>query len=100
MGINKALGATSGQLILEIMLSNIPALLLGSLLGLAVSDFAGQGLCKGIFSLFGLKKIDFFTPIHWKALTAISIVVVAAITSAVIGLRVRKMKPVEMIVEE
>ena len=100
MGINKALGATSGQLILEIMLSNIPALLLGSLLGLAVSDFAGQGLCKGIFSLFGLKKIDFFTPIHWKALTAVSIVVVAAITSAVIGLRVRKMKPVEMIMEE
>ena len=100
MGINKALGATSGQLILEIMLSNVPALLAGSLLGVLVSDFAGQGLCKGIFSLFGLKKIDFFTPIHWKILTVVSIVVVAAITSAVIGLRVRKMKPVEMITEE
>ncbi|MBR6018600.1 MAG: ABC transporter permease, partial [Lachnospiraceae bacterium] len=100
MGINKALGATSGQLILEIMLSNLPALLLGSLLGVLVSDFAGQGLCKGIFSLFGLKKIDFLTPIHWKALTVVSIVVVAALTSAIIGLRVRSMKPVEMITEE
>ena len=100
MGINKALGATGAQLILEIMLSNIPALLLGSLLGALVSDFAGQGLCKGIFSLFGLKKIDFLTPLHWKALTVVSIVIVAALTSAIIGLRVRKMKPVEMITEE
>ena len=100
MGISKALGETGGQLIMEIMLSNIPALLVGSLLGVLVSDFAGQGLCKGIFSLFGLKKIDFYTPLHWKALTVVSIVVVAAITSAIIGLRVRKMKPVEMITEE
>ena len=100
MGISKALGETGGQLIMEIMLSNIPALLMGSLLGVLVSDLAGQGLCKGIFSLFGLKKIDFFTPIHWKALTVVSIVVVAALTSALIGLRVRTMKPVEMITEE
>jgi len=100
MGISKALGATSGQLILQIMLSNLPAVLLGSLIGVAVSDWAGGALCKAIFSLFGLKKINFSTPICWMVLTAAGILLMAALSSAVMGLRVRSMKPVEMITEE
>lgn len=100
MGISKALGATSGQLVTEIMLSNMPAVLLGSILGIIASEWAGRGLCKGVFSMFGLKKIDFCTPLSWKLFTIVGIVLAALVTSAVIGLRVRSMKPVAMITEE
>lgn len=100
MGISKALGATTGQLVVQIMLSNLPAVLLGSILGVAVSSMVGQYLCKLIFSLFGLKKIAFVTPLCWILLTVVGIVLMAAVSSALIGFRVRKMKPVEMITEE
>ena len=100
MGISKALGATSGQLVLQIMLSNLPAVILGSVIGVAVSEYAGRFLCRTIFSLFGLKKIDFVTPFHWILLTVFGIVIMAAVSAALIGLRVRRMKPVEMITEE
>ena len=100
MGVSKALGATSGQLVLQTMLSNLPAVFLGSVLGTAVSGMAGAALCKFIFSLFGLKKICFVTPFCWIVLTVVGIVLMAAASSALIGLRVRRMKPVEMITEE
>jgi len=100
MGISRAMGATTGQLVSEIMLSNMPAMILGSILGVLFSNFVGGALCKGIFSMFGMKKVAFSTPYYWRAFSVAGIVTVAVITAALIGLRVRKLKPVEMITEE
>ena len=100
MGISKALGATSRQLIVQIMLSNMPAVLLGGLIGLVLSNMIGGRLCVAIFSLFGMKKVCFSTPIVWMIFTLAAIVFMAVASAGVLGLRVRKMKPVEMITEE
>ena len=100
MGISKALGQTSGGMIVQIMLSNIPAILLGAVLGGLVSPAAGSSLVKAIFSMFAIKKIDFgVSPVN-ILLAVAGIVLVALITSAAAGLRVRKLRPVEMITEE
>ena len=100
MGISKALGATSRQLIVQIMLSNLPAVLLGALIGLSLSNMLGSRVCILIFSLFGMRKICFSTPVVWMAFTLAAIVFMAIASAGAIGLRVRKMKPVEMITEE
>ncbi|MBP5160025.1 MAG: FtsX-like permease family protein [Lachnospiraceae bacterium] len=100
MGISKALGQTSRGMLVQIMLSNTPAILLGAIIGGLVSTVAGSGLVKAAFSLFSIKKIDFDISPLYILITVAGIVLIAMITSAAAGLRVRKLKPVEMITEE
>ncbi len=100
MGIDKALGMTSGQQIVQIMLSNLPAVILGSILGVLLAGPAGSALCRVIFSLFGMKKVVFGASFFFKALSATSIILIALITAALMGLRVRRCNPVAMITEE
>ena len=91
---------TSGQQIVQIMLSNLPAVIIGSILGVVLAGPAGSALCRVIFSLFGMKKVCFGGSLFFKTISAASIVLMAAVTAALMGLRVRRMKPVEMITEE
>ena len=100
MGISKALGQTTGGLILQIMLSNIPAILVGSLIGAMLAGAAGRGIVSAAFSLFVIKSVTFDISFRWIVITVIGIIAVAIATSALAGLRVRKLKPVEMITEE
>ena len=100
MGVSKALGQTSGGLILQIMLSNIPAILVGSLIGAMLAGAAGRGIVSVAFSLFVIKSVTFDISYGWIVVTVIGIIAVAIATSALAGLRVRKLKPVEMITEE
>lgn len=100
MGISKAIGQTSGGLILQIMLSNVPAILTGAVLGGIFSSFLGGGLIKVVFSLFAMKKVQFNVPAIDVLITVVGIVVVAILTSAMAGLKVRSLKPVTMITEE
>lgn len=100
MGISKALGQTSGNLITQIMLSNMPAILVGTVIGAIVAPFAGSTLCKTIFSLFVIKDVPFDIPSYYMLITVVGIVLIAVLSSASAGLKVRKLKPVEMITEE
>ncbi|MBQ8950822.1 MAG: ABC transporter permease [Eubacterium sp.] len=100
MGISKALGMTSGQLIAEIMMSNVPTIIVGMLIGTAVSRVAGEKLTVLIFSFFGISHVDFDISFIWMLVTAVGILLVALIASGLSGLKVRRLKPVEMITEE
>lgn len=100
MGISKALGMTSGGLIVQIMLSNIPAIAAGILAGALLAPAAGSRLTILILSLFGIEKIPFHIPAGYMVFTGAAILAVALATAALLGLRVRKINPVEMIAEE
>ena len=100
MGISKALGMTSGQLLVQIMMTNVPAILAGILIGTALSQMAGEKMCVTIFSLFGINHVDFDIPFIWMAITIVGVIAVAMIASGVSGLKIRGLKPVEMIAEE
>ncbi len=100
MGISKAIGQTTGGLIVQIMLSNIPAIIVGAVIGGLVSPIAGSSLVKAMFSFFAIKKIDFAVSPVYIIVTMVGIILAALITSSVAGLRVRNLKPVEMITEE
>jgi len=100
LGVSKALGYTSGQLILQATLSNIPSVIIGIVLGLIVSTFSAEKIMKLLFSLFGFKKAVFFVNPGSYVLAVILIVGIAMITSAMVGRRIRKLEPVKMITED
>ena len=87
MGISKALGVTSRGLIAEIMLSNLPAIALGTVIGAVLSRPAGVGFMKGILAMFGIKKIEYGISIPAILLSVGAILLVALITS---GLETRR----------
>lgn len=100
LGVSKALGFTSKQLIVQVMMSNMPAILIGILAGLVVSPVAGTKLMTTVFFVFGFKKVDFgIRPVSYVA-TAIVIVGVAMMTAALKGRKIKTLEPVKMIMEE
>ena len=100
MGISKALGQTTGGLISQIMLSNMPAILVGGIIGAVFSSLVGGFGVETVFSGFGIKRVCFDIPFVYMLATVAGIVLVAVITSGLAGLKVRKLNPVEMITEE
>ena len=100
MGISKALGQTSGNLISQIMFSNMPAIIVGTLVGSLLAPSVGSSTCKAAFSLFVIKDVPFSIPPYYMIFTVVGIVVIALLTSASSGLKVRGLNPVEMITEE
>lgn len=100
MGINKALGMTSGDLIGQITLSNIPVIITGCLIGALSSGFVGRSMMLIIFSYLGLQKLTLKMPLVLILATVAGIILVAVLTSAFEGLRIRKLIPMEMITEE
>ncbi len=100
LGVSKALGFTSRQLICQVMLSNIPAILIGVSIGLLLSPFLGSRLMIITMAIFGFKKIVFnIAPISYL-LTVIIILSVALLTAAFMGRRIKNLEPVKMITEE
>ncbi len=100
LGVSKALGFTSGQLITQTMLSNLPAILIGVATGLVISPVSGANLMKSAFAIFGFRKAVFTVLPHSYILTALIICGIAMVTAAVMGRRINTLEPVRMITEE
>ena len=100
LGVSKALGFTSGELIRQTMLSNMPSILIGVTIGLIVSPVSGANLMKTAFMIFGFRKAVFTVLPSSYVLTAVIICGIAMATAAVLGRRISSLEPVKMITEE
>lgn len=100
LGVSKALGFTSKQLITQVILSNMPAILIGVIIGLIVSPAAGSKLMVAAFSVFGFRKVELTVEPLSFVLTAVIIIGVAVVTAAFMGRRIKTLEPVKMIMEE
>ena len=100
LGVSKALGFTSRQLIEQVMMSNFPSILIGVAIGLLLSPFLGGKLMVTTMIIFGFKKIDFSIGLLSFILTALIICGVALATAAFMGRRIKNLDPVKMITEE
>ncbi len=100
LGVSKALGFTSGQLIGQVMMANMPAILMGVVIGLCVSPVAGSRLMMLTMAIFGFKKMSFWIAPFSYLLTTVLICGVALATAAFMGRRIKKLEPVKMITEE
>lgn len=100
LGVSKALGYSSGQLIRQTMLSNMPAILIGVAAGLAVSPVSGANMMKTAFTIFGFRKVEFTVLPSSYIISALLICAIAMATAAFLGRRIRTLDPVRMITEE
>ena len=100
LGVSKALGYTSRQLIGQTVISNIPAISIGVAIGLALSKFAGTKGFKFMFGIFGYRKVEFLLSPLSYILATILIIAVAMLTAGIKGRRITTLEPVKMITEE
>ncbi len=100
MGVSKALGQTTRELVTQIMLSNLPAIACGTLIGVVLSQELGKRAVSAAFSLFEMNDIAFQISPIWMFLTVAGILLIAVLTAGFEGLKVKRLIPVEMITEE
>ena len=82
------------------MLSNIPAILIGIVLGLILVTFFGGKVMLLMFTIFGFRKVAFsLSPVAYISVVIV-IVGVAMLVSWTNGSRIKKLEPVKMITEE
>lgn len=100
LGIYKALGYTTKELIGQTMMTNLPVIGLGAVLGVILSNFFMEPLVIMCFSFCGLQKCPFYIHPIWMLITVMGIIVVAIITSFLSSVRIRKIQPVQMLTED
>ena len=100
MGVSKALGQTTRELVTQIMLSNLPAIACGTLIGVLLSQELGKKAISAAFSLFEMNDIAFRISPVWMILTVTGILLIAVLTAGFEGLKVKRLIPVEMITED
>ena len=100
LGVSKALGYTSGELIRRTLMTNIPTIVLGIVLGLIMHvAFANRSILFGLAS-FGIRQNEFSTDPHWYVLTAAIILLCAVFTAFLSGRGITKLEPVKILKEE
>ena len=100
LGVSKALGFTSGQLIWQTILSNMPAIVIGVAIGLILSPVSGENIMRSAFAIFGFRKAIFNVLPSSYILTVIIICGIAMATAGLLGRRIKTLEPVKMITEE
>lgn len=96
-GISKALGFTDRQLLIQTMISNLPTIAVGAVLGILLAPTAGNAVMIASMSVFGLRKASVMIGPLWSTLTFVGIVLLAALTSLLSALSIRKLRPVELL---
>ena len=100
IGVSKALGYTSGELVRRTLMSNLPTIVIGiiagSLLHIVLSDDA---ILVGL-KAFGICQNDFATDPVWYVITAAIILICAVATALANAGRISRLEPVAILTEE
>ena len=100
LGVSKALGYTSVELIRRVMLSNIPIIVVGILFGFVLHlTLADKFLLVGL-NTFGIKQTNLSTNPVWFLITLVIIVACALLTSFLSSRKISKLEPVRILKEE
>lgn len=99
-GILKALGFTTGQLILQTALSFMPAMILSTVLGLAGSSLIINPLMALFLSGIGIVKCTFHVPGGFIAAAGAGLVLLAFGIACLLSLRIRKIQPCALLAGE
>ena len=99
-GILKALGFTTGQLILQTALSFMPTIILSSVVGLILSGLIINPLMSLFLSGIGVVKCTFTVPIGFITISGIGLVLFAFMMACLLSIKIKKIAPRELLVGE
>jgi putative ABC transport system permease protein len=98
-GIYKALGYTSGQLLLQTTMNYLPVVVLGTFLGCLFSVFFMNPLFVACLSIFGIKKCNMKLGINYMMIMVVAIILWSQVIIIANSLKIRKIVPCKMIRE-
>lgn len=99
-GILKALGYTTGQLVLQTAMSFMPSVTISAAIGIFISMQIINPLLALFFSGLGIVKSTFSVPIEFNVIAGIGLILFAFAAACLMSLRVKKITPKEMITGE
>jgi putative ABC transport system permease protein len=99
IGINKALGFTTGQLILHNNVALGTIILISTLLGSALAVFTINPLCILMLSVAGIRNGSFFIPPSLIGVSLIVMELLTLITTTLVSVRIRKVNPRELMAD-
>lgn len=99
-GILKALGFTTGQLIVQTALSFMPSIIISTAVGIAVSMQLINPLIAVFLSGVGIVKGTFIIPVELSIIAGIVLVIFAFGAACLMSLRVKKIAPRELLIGE
>lgn len=92
-GIMKALGFTTGELILQTALSFMPTTILSAFIGLTVCSLIINPLTALFLRGIGIVKCTFIVPVGFITIAGIGLVLFAFMTVCLLSLKIRKIAP-------
>lgn len=99
-GISKALGYTTGQLIMDTVMMNMPVIVAGAVTGSGLSIFLTNPLVVLFLSSCGIAKSSLDISVEGLVTAVLGIVAVAAAISVISAVGIRKIEPVKMLTDE
>lgn len=96
-GILKALGYTTGQLVLQTAMSFMPSIIFSAALGIFISMQIINPLFAVFLSGIGIVKSTFPVPVGFNIIAGIGLVLFAFAAACLMSLRVRKITPRELL---
>lgn len=99
LGIQKAVGFTTAQLVLQTALSLLPVLLLGAAIGSIAGYFLVNPLLSLLFSGIGLMKVGFEILPSLLVLSCLGITLSGLLISVLLSLKIRKITPCALVGE-
>ena len=99
-GILKAQGFTSGQLIIQNVLSFTPLIILGSVVGTIISYHIMNPFFTVGMSGFGIMKCNLKLPLDLITITPILLVLLSVIVITIMSLKIKKIEPYKLLIQE
>lgn len=99
LGVYKALGFTTGQLVYKNVVSVIPVVTIGGALGILFTYVGINPLITLMFSAIGFGRSHYPHSLVWYVLVVVLMIVDAIIVTIVASSKIRKIEPVKMIQE-
>ena len=99
LGIQKALGFTTIQLMHQISLGLMPSIILGTIVGAAGGYFGFNPLFIALMQGMGIIRADMIVPLGWVVLVSVAIIILAYSVSMLIAWRIRKISAYALVTE-
>lgn len=99
-GILKALGFTTGQLILQTALSFMPAIIVSTAVGLFTSSLIINPLTALFLSGIGIVKCTFIVPSGFILLSGTGLILFAFAITCLLSLKIKKVSPIALFAAE
>lgn len=100
LGVSKAIGYTSGELIRRMIMSTLPIVVIGVLAGFVLQILLNDTMMSIGLSSFGIAKSNLTMNPLWFLVTAAIILTCAVVTSFLNSRSISKLEPVKILKEE